>query len=1556
MSNVPEVHLQQIGPSGTTQIRVEDDSRGEGDLTQMLLARLEALTAEVALLRDKNTPRSRSSTASTLFVSGATHEKSEAASRALNAVASIALPEGGVWKGSQDNRSVARFLDSVSQRVQASSLGAHAAFFYLVNKCLSSGLAEEVISNCPAMRQSPVEYSDACREASGYLQKAFSITNLPSRYIERIESLEWAKSSGSFDEYRQNFFRMMREADLLDVQMTDDNKHRLFVKGLPERMRVIVEDRLFMESTVTKLIEYFDLWLVGKSENPFASTSRRVMTSVALDPPEEESAQPRRSVPQERWKPQCFQCGELGHMKAQCPKRVPGRPSEVKMAVVEERNSGSKEVKQMDIPWKMASLRLAGAAMDRGSPRMEVVVSDIRGEGRQLSQVALFDTGAQVTCCSRGFADMLYRTEVVKPDDIKHGYNAMLTLADDKTHIKPLGTVTVRIEGVKVDMVVLPAGICSDLIVGFDLLTSSEKLWAMLAQIVSSRRMIGGAPQVATGPLNVMAVVEEPVDTQSREVVADERHCDWPPVNLSWKVGARERLMPNARQARGEAKQLEARMARKSPGLLQAYNEVLNTWIGNGWLEQLKESEVKFCLRHFGVEKDPNGVTPMARCRVVVDGKHLTPMLDVPRCSHTDLVRNLLVWRSADVFTVLDISQAYMRIQLSEQDSYYLCICWGGQFFRFRSLPMGISPSAQILQSVIDNYIDGFLDQRAQGEMDEGVIPYMDDLVHVGWTRENMDVKQKEETVLAMEGRLKDFLEKKRMQISEKKILRPDSAGGTLLGVRFSSERIAASSKLRKLARGELIGMARAPMTRRKALGYLSSFFDPLGLLIEVSMRARILATQLAGLAWDRPLPQQLSLDVCKWIELCQTCLGNDEPRKLSMDTIYVFTDASTVGIAAVALARDEEGCWKRLIAKSRCYKKHQRSWTGTSSKIELLGLLLGVELVQYIVNVCKDIPVDFGIKSIVFGTDSEVNFNRFGSRNFESIEDRWERRNAEIVNNAMAKLKAFVYHVPGDWNPADGPSRGLWKESLDVSMAVNWFNVERAVLPVSYVGPVGDEKNQSVAVTEETVDNGIGICASKRTTRESLETRYETELNGVDGGNGRTRAQWLRSWQDKDEKCTALVERGILEEKDGVWILKYRQEIDGRWVDPVYIPAELVPNALVSCHDEAGHFGGSKTLAKARKVFFWPRMASDIKRHCRECMICQSLKGNREWTTPPQALSVDPIPWLVVGVDITKGFDSNGNHVVLTATCLFTRYVFSFLLVRETSALIIKALRECFLLEGTPRLLVTDNGSPFTSEEFGKFLMEMQVHHKFIPRYAPWYGGFYEITHKCLKQTMAALLIERSARDWKMVLGLATHLYNCRGYDESEGETLSPQEVFRGRRATNVWSYAGEDVEDSLRVSDSTPEDLQESLSRRRELVEQFQETWKQMRYRTAREIERRRKGTVDYKVGDMVYVYVPKLQRGKLDVKWSGPHAVEERLTNTTWKVDGKPEHGFNLKMAHSSGTGREEVEVTPATRKKVIRKRNDEDIYPEQVDSKKRRLRAMLALLPRGELLWI
>ena len=1554
--------MQQSGPSGTTQIT------RDSDVNQVLLQKLESLAAEVALLRGngQGVARSRSSTESglsSLFVPGASYERSEAASRSLNAVNSVALPEGGVWKGSQDTRSILRFLDSVSQRVQASGLGAHGAFFYLINECVSTGLAEEVIAHCPATKLSPVEYADACREASSYLIKAFGVTNLPSRFIEKVESLNWAKDCGSFDEYRQSFHRMIHEAQLLDVQMPEDNQRRLFTKGLPEKMRVMLEDRLFQEP-VQKIIEYFDMWLTARNENPFA---RKAVKAVAFDLPEEAGDRARRPGG-----PKCFRCGEVGHIKAQCRKQFPGRQQDNKVAVVEvEANSAGAQVS--DIPWNMASLKLAGATVDRYSPRMEVAISDCRGEGKTVRQVGLFDTGAQVTCCSRVFADSLYRAGIVKAEDIKHGYHAMLTLADEKTHLKPLGTVRVLLEGENVEVVVMPGNMCADLIVGFDLLTRSEKLLGMLVKDISIRQVRSKPPEVnndsrqvvavdcISGPVAIkdnerecVAMVAKMEDSDTVSEVVDVSHCAWPPVQLAWVEGAREKLQPNARQARGEARQLEARMARRSPGLLKAYNEVLQTWIGNGWLEEVREDEVKFCLRHFGVEKDKDGPTAMSRCRVVLDGKSLTPALRSKECSHTDIVRNLIVWRSASIFTVLDISQAYMRIKLSDKDSYYLCIYWGNRFYRFRSIPMGISPSAQILQEIVDHYVSEYQNRQTMGGLNVGVIPYMDDLIHVCWSNKTLEKDEKQATVFAMENALKSFLTEKRMLVSEKKTLRPDSTNGTLLGVKFSEERIAASSKLvsRQFARGELIVM-KTKMTRRTALGFLCSLYDPLGLIVEVLMRARILASQLGGLAWDVPLPMNLATDVCRWIELCQTCLECKFPRKLSLNELFIFTDASAWGIAAIAYAKDDEGNWCRLIGRAKCYKKHQKAWAGTSSKVELLGLHYGVELAQYIREVSKELPEGFGIGTMVFGTDSEVNINRFGSRKFSSIEDRWERRNAEYVNNALCNLGASVFHIPGGINPADGPSRGIWKESFDVESSISWYKKERAVNPTKYVSY--DEASETIQEVPVEPLVSLKAVANNASVSPSLEDRYVQESGDV------SRVDWLRSWQESDSNHRKLVEKGTIELRDNVWTLKFRQELEGRWSSPVFVPSELVPNALVSAHDDAGHFGFSKTLAKARNVFFWPRMAADVRRHCLRCFICQQLKGNREWNTPPQSLTVDPTPWLVVGIDITKGFDVNGHHVVLTVTCLFTRYVFAFLLSRETSALIVKALRDCFWLEGPPRLVVTDNGAPFCSQEFETFLREMRVQHKLIPRHAPWYGGFYEVSHKCLTRTLSAMMLQRSVKDWKIVLSMATFLYNCRPYETLVEGHLSPQEVFRGRKAVSIWSGSDQDVDDCLRVSDITSADVEEVITRRNELIVQFEETWKQMRTHSAKEIARRMKGEVDYRVGDYVYVYVPRMQRSKVDVKWSGPFRITDKLTPTTWIVNGKSEHGYNLKLARgidsdlSDDVGEHNVD---APRQIVRKRRNREDVYPEdvQVQGKKSRLRSLLACMPRGELLWV
>lgn len=49
-----------------------------------------------------------------------------------------------------------------------------------------------------------------------------------------------------------------------------------------------------------------------------------------------------------------------------------------------------------------------------------------------------------------------------------------------------------------------------------------------------------------------------------------------------------------------------------------------------------------------------------------------------------------------------------------------------------------------------------------------------------------------------------------------------------------------------------------------------------------------------------------------------------------------------------------------------------------------------------------------------------------------------------------------------------------------------------------------------------------------------------------------------------------------------------------------------------------------------------------------------------------PQPVAVEGVPLSVVGVIVTNGFDSADLFVVLTATCLFIRFEFCFLLPKE--------------------------------------------------------------------------------------------------------------------------------------------------------------------------------------------------------------------------------------------------------------------------------------------------
>lgn len=108
--------------------------------------------------------------------------------------------------------------------------------------------------------------------------------------------------------------------------------------------------------------------------------------------------------------------------------------------------------------------------------------------------------------------------------------------------------------------------------------------------------------------------------------------------------------------------------------------------------------------------------------------------------------------------------------------------------------------------------------------------------------------------------------------------------------------------------------------------------------------------------------------------------------------------------------------------------------------------------------------------------------------------------------------------------------------------------------------------------------------------------------------------------------------------------------------------------------------------------------------------------------------------------------------------------------------------------------------------------------------------------------------------------------------------------------------------VEDPVPNDSIVRENLESYRMEAAMIGEKFEEIWKQLRQRSFREVGKRAKRPVELEVGDLVYVWIPKLLQEKHGTRWSGPYKIEERLTisGTKFLVNGKEEHAFNLKKA--------------------------------------------------------
>ena len=228
-------------------------------------------------------------------------------------------------------------------------------------------------------------------------------------------------------------------------------------------------------------------------------------------------------------------------------------------------------------------------------------------------------------------------------------------------------------------------------------------------------------------------------------------------------------------------------------------------------------------------------------------------------------------------------------------------------------------------------------------------------------------------------------------------------------------------------------------------------------------------------------------------------------------------------------------------------------------------------------------------------------------------------------------------------------------------------------------------------------------------------------------------------------------------------------------------VPPSLRQMVFAAFHASplAGHMGLAKTYHRIATRYWWPTMATDIRRMTLGCAHCRAVNAsNHEAQQILKSLQTEQ-PFDIIFLDVwspgkvppikSPSGSSTGPSAVLTSLCGMTAFAAGAPLVSTTSEEAAKtAFQHFFVTRGLPRLIIIDRGS-----EFAGYLISMckllaieyypvtRENHKAI---------LNERFHRYLNKVQRLHSLDcRSYSDWIMGLGFAIYAWNSAPIDGTD-------------------------------------------------------------------------------------------------------------------------------------------------------------------------------------------
>lgn len=366
---------------------------------------------------------------------------------------------------------------------------------------------------------------------------------------------------------------------------------------------------------------------------------------------------------------------------------------------------------------------------------------------------------------------------------------------------------------------------------------------------------------------------------------------------------------------------------------------------------------------------------------------------------------------------------------------------------------------------------------------------------------------------------------------------------------------------------------------------------------------------------------------------------------------------------------------------------------------------------------------------------------------------------------------------------------------------------------------------------------------------------------------------------QIRDVGISRLKERILKNEvsdyvvRDG---LVYRSE-KGKLL--LYVPDSMVDSVLNRYHNSLGHFGVDKVCEMIRRLFYFPNMRKIVGDHIRKCITCitynpplNKLDGKmhipEKGKVPFETVHADHLGPLAK----TKGKNLHILAIVDDSTKFCKLYSAKTTNTQE----VLKSLKRYKYDYSTPRRIITDRGSAFTSKQFKSFVDDYKIEHVMVATACPQANGQVERYNRTLVPLLAKL-VEESGTEWDNVLADAEFLLN-NTWNRSINNVPSVV-LFGIVQRRNISQGLIEYCENLNEKADRDLEAIREEACKTARALQEYNKT----------QYDKRCKRSTTYNVDDLVCIRGTKTvgENSKLMKKFKGPYVVRKVLDKDRYLI---------------------------------------------------------------------